>query len=208
MAKACTNRFLLSAALACGLALAAGSAKALPAGPGDTYVRELAASSADLSTMDTLIVSLHATGLTGYAPALNALLDVKLFAGATQLGGTIQEVGIEIHDSVNFVLPASVYLDSPRTVVGASDFDTLRNGTYATGDLHIEMTLLNASGDLSVSDFVFGASQNLNTVEVLDRGALGEEYVIAAVASAPEPGTLAVLGLGLTGLGVIRRRRR
>lgn len=177
------------------------TAEALPIGMGQTYVRQISGFGGAHPTADALIMHFNAVDLVGYEPALNAELEIKLFAGSTQLGSTISSSGIEIHDYINFLHPSSFYADAPNTILLSSDFDSIRNGTYTNGDWRVEITMLNASGNVNVDGFILGAGVNSNSIEVLAQGGLGAEYAV------PEPSSLTLICASLLGFDLLRRRK-
>lgn len=82
-----------------------------------------------------------------------------------------------------------------------TDFTPAISSTFLWGSTGVTGgTALNNPGDLTVQDIVGGSNTNKITGIGIDVGFGGTPV--------PEPATLALLGAGLAGLGMVRRRRR
>ena len=120
------------------------------------------------------------------------------FVLGTAIGGTIEIETFAEFDCTGFGCIGEFIPHIVLVVIEEFDFDTggLAIGTF-NGDIEIEaLAAINADGFLDV------------TVAGLNDFKLGKSTLTIHTRSVPEASTLSALGIGLFGLGLLRRRRR
>jgi hypothetical protein len=143
----------------------------------------------------------HATAVPGgNGSAYNSAGDLAFFGDTLYL--TTQNGGNSILDTVNIATGA-------LTVVGNTGFTNVF-GLVASGGVLYGFTDNDGSSKVLSIKTSSGAGQGGGTVVASYGGTGGNGFGFDGTATdtAPEPGTLGVMGLGLVGLGAFARRRR
>ena len=143
------------------------------------------------------------------------LLDNN-YAANTQLIGTCGYSGL-LTCSPTGSLRISFSVPTAGFTLAADDFDTTQSYTFTaqafSGTTLLGTVTASSLADNGQSPAVLAATSTtaitslLVTDAVLGGGAADGDFVVGAVATVPEPGSMALLGGGLAAAGLVRRRR-
>ena len=155
----------------------------------------------------TLIGAMSALGPAQAAPI------VLTISGSTEDVARVSGITVGNTLSFEFQFTNVVYTSSPNMGLNASIVDPCCNslfntyfnsngGWFSSGPINTS-AILGLVGDLDFRGSAYNTAGNSATITI--RNVAVDGRVISA--AVPEPGTLALLGLGLVGLGLSRRRR-
>lgn len=143
--------------------------------------------------------------LASYGTIQASCLGAGCVSGATSitLDPGILGITVIINETAPDSSPGNSAGEAPITGAIAYDSSSLTIGSYSGSPVTVTGLTDTVVYTMDTSDNVFAPSSGVNTTLGMQ---ITDENVVSS--TVPEPGTLATLGIGLLGIGLISRRKR
>jgi len=146
-------------------------------------------------------------GATGLQGSMSVEVEGSWYTLALALSSLASTMGVTIekqsylNGAKTTSMTVSTATDAMQTFLWSDLFTGLLGGGGGSGGVGVQFQLVKGSGLLGAPALRNGSSLALVAIR-------GDQPEIVDPSNAPEPATLALMGLGLAGLGVVRRRMK